>query len=226
MLPQDCSVLQTCISEYFTEANAADGNQAYAQYLSSAPSISDPTVFQQCGETRNYFGFDDTFLNDNAICEDVYQMRYSRSFDFLEDFFGDSGSSTAQTGSGDGTGELVPLVLTPIDRSKCNSLRFSDADFGQWSQYSQFISVFCLLCYSRVNNETCAQWTSLEEHKFCLVANRNHLRQFSRSHCCHEMPRRTYGYSPDYLFCRHEIDVVCLQNHFHCLEDGTCLAVE
>ena len=149
MLPQDCSVLQTCISEYFTEANATDGNQAYAQYLSSAPSISDPTVFQQCGETRNYFGFDDTFLNDNAICEDVYQMRYSRSFDFLEDFFGDSGSSTAQTGSGDGTGELVPLVLTPIDRSKCNSLRFADADFGQWSQYSQFpCSVCCVTAAS------------------------------------------------------------------------------
>ena len=83
----DCSELKTCISDLINEADNPD-TLAYKQYLESAPVITDPADFQQCGEVRNYFGFDEMFLNDYAVCEDVSQLRYSRSFEFLKDFFG------------------------------------------------------------------------------------------------------------------------------------------
>lgn len=85
--PVDCQDLQLCIEEYKTSAE--ENNQmSFLEYLESAPAIEDFTDPKQCGKTREYFGFDDSFSNDKQICEDILQLQYARDFSFLDDFFG------------------------------------------------------------------------------------------------------------------------------------------
>ena len=52
------------------------------------PSIDDPTDYDQCGRARAYFGFAENFINDDAVCEDVEQLKHVKDFDFLQELFG------------------------------------------------------------------------------------------------------------------------------------------
>jgi hypothetical protein len=66
----------------------AEENQlAFANYLASSPTIGDAMNRNQCGKSREYFGFDELFINDEQICEDIEQLKYIKDFDFLNDFF-------------------------------------------------------------------------------------------------------------------------------------------
>jgi hypothetical protein len=107
--PTNCADLQVCVQEHFEVANVTEGQEAFAWYLAKAPEIEDPTDFRQCGEARQYFGFDEYFIHDVQICADLGQLRFSKDFDFLNEFFGQ--------------GEAVPegggiLELVPPDRGK------------------------------------------------------------------------------------------------------------
>ena len=90
----DCSTLKDCVADNIIEAQNMD-LFAYEQYLNASSSISD------CGKLRNYFGFDEFFINEEAICEDVDQLKYSKDFDFLNEFFGQG--SDGGSGGGDPT---------------------------------------------------------------------------------------------------------------------------
>ena len=92
--PSDCSVLKTCI-DTFVQQHAAQ--PLFVEYLKSAPKIMDSSKYDQCGRTRNFFGFDEDFIHDQAICDDVEQLRFSKDFLFLEQFFG--GAPAGQNGT-------------------------------------------------------------------------------------------------------------------------------
>jgi hypothetical protein len=105
-----CKDLKDCIEEKIKTANATD-NFAFKEYLIQAPNITDPTDVHQCGRVRGYFGFDELFINDQQVCEDIEQLKDSRDFEFLNEFF-KQGSEKAKGP------EVVPgLALTPPDRS-------------------------------------------------------------------------------------------------------------
>ena len=86
---QDCSTLKTCIEQEIAWAET-DSHPAYGRYLSTAPNITDPTDFELCGETREYFGFSALYVNDFEVCEAIEQLRYSRDFEMLDGFFGET----------------------------------------------------------------------------------------------------------------------------------------
>mmetsp|Transcript_84099 Transcript_84099/g.126082 ORF Transcript_84099/g.126082 Transcript_84099/m.126082 type:complete len:1454 (+) Transcript_84099:272-4633(+) len=131
--PTDCSILQTCIANFLMTAQSESRLQAFAMYLSAAPRITDPTNSDQCGETREYFGFDPDFINDVQICDDIEQLRFSRDFTFLEEFLGEGEGSMTPPGDSPGLPEppgvpvdgepedVPPLELTPPDRSATES---------------------------------------------------------------------------------------------------------
>jgi hypothetical protein len=125
--PVDCTVLKTCI---INEVDWARTNErpAYEQYLIGAPFIEDPTDEIQCGKGRNYYGFDEYFINDHQICEDIKQLRDTRDFAFMDEFYA-QGSDTSSSSSGL-PGEVdvptvPPLVLSEPDRSKLLCCLFS-----------------------------------------------------------------------------------------------------
>jgi hypothetical protein len=72
------------------------------------------------GRTREYFGFDANFVNDDQICGDLEQFQLVRDFSFLDEFF-DQGSENPGGGGGDGElpgGGIPPLQLTEPDEGE------------------------------------------------------------------------------------------------------------
>jgi hypothetical protein len=87
--PVNCGELKTCTDQLYADA-LSEGKKGLAAYLRLMPNITDTGSQAQCGQAREYFGFDEFFINDVQICEDVYQLRYSRDFGWISEFFGDS----------------------------------------------------------------------------------------------------------------------------------------
>ena len=116
----DCSELTTCVDNLKADA-VAENLPAFLAYLDDAPNVTDATSQEQCGRLRNYFGFDEFFINDDGICGDIEQLKLSSNFDFLEEFF-NQGSDSSSGGDGCGTGgpaqTVEPFVLEAVDESK------------------------------------------------------------------------------------------------------------
>ena len=108
----DCGALQDCTSEMKEEARR-EGLDAFKTYLDNSPNITDVHDYEACGRARNYFGFDATFTYDQAICEDVSQLRYTKNFEFLQEFF-NQGSEDGELDDEPKTVEKFELV--PINR--------------------------------------------------------------------------------------------------------------
>jgi hypothetical protein len=87
--------------EVYQLAAKDQGLIGYAQYLDNYPNITSPTNAKQCGNAREYFGFDAHFLNDDQVCEDIYQLRFTDDFDFLNEFFNQGSSGNTNLCSGD-----------------------------------------------------------------------------------------------------------------------------
>ena len=135
----NCGVLQGCLADLVEEARS-EKRFAFEQHLLSAPKIEDPENREQCQMTRMYFGFDENFINDRQICEDVEQLRFAKDFEFLNEFF-NQGSDVA---AGGGSGDVPALNLIPPDRSKQNACyidaqplcmpRISQAEFAIYNR--------------------------------------------------------------------------------------------
>jgi len=96
----DCTTLQSCIEDM--KARSLDNNQkALHAYLEGAPSITDASSTSQCGKAREYFGYDEYFINDDQICADAWQLRYSKDFSWMEDFFGGADEDADENENGD-----------------------------------------------------------------------------------------------------------------------------
>jgi hypothetical protein len=59
-----------------------------AVYLRDAPEIKNATDPNQCSLTREYFGVHPLMVNDRQVCDDMEQLRFSRDFSFLDEFYG------------------------------------------------------------------------------------------------------------------------------------------
>ena len=72
-----------------------------------------------CRSAREYFGFEEDFIDDEQICDDVDQLRFSRDFDFINEFYGGSGGGDDDDGAGTCGPESFDLVacLSPPDTS-------------------------------------------------------------------------------------------------------------
>lgn len=53
-------------------------------YLNDAPEIEDVKDNQQCGDLREYFGYERTFPIDRKICDEVKEYRNTRDLHFLD----------------------------------------------------------------------------------------------------------------------------------------------
>lgn len=123
--PTDCSALQTCIEEFKIRA-AEKNSTAFLEYLQIAPNVTDFNDPNQCGETREYFGFATTFVNDRQICADIDQLSGSRDFEFLNEFFAQGEDAAAELPKEPETPDLeappVPaLELDPPSRIQSRS---------------------------------------------------------------------------------------------------------
>ena len=113
--------MKKCVND---QKSAAKGSHpSFFEYLDSAPKLEDPTDSKQCGKTREYFGFEETFVNDLQICEDIEQLKFERDFTFLDDFFN---QGAALSDGDDAAPPAVPaLELTEPDHCKIVSLFLS-----------------------------------------------------------------------------------------------------
>ncbi|CAB9521743.1 expressed unknown protein [Seminavis robusta] len=99
---RDCTALKTCIDDEISWAES-NSRSAYKGYLSDAPNITDTGDSDQCGEVREYFGYDSDYPDDDEICDDVQYLRYNKQFDNIDATFG---SSSSQSGVDDGGSQL------------------------------------------------------------------------------------------------------------------------
>jgi hypothetical protein len=104
----DCTDLQVCVDDY-----RGSENRAFAGYVNTSPNITDVTDPFECGRAREYFGFQDNFINDLQICEDIGQLALTKDFEILNEFF-NQGSSGPPGESPNGDG---PVLLSPIMRT-------------------------------------------------------------------------------------------------------------
>ena len=101
-------MLVDCINDYISEEESkspASQNIGYLQYLNDAPKLTNPedvTNAKQCGNLKEYLGYDRDLLDNEYICENVYQLRYTDDFDFLNEFFdqGSGGNGPGLCGGG------------------------------------------------------------------------------------------------------------------------------
>ena len=63
-------------------------------------------------QVREYLGFDDTFVNDRQICEDLVQLRHSRDFSFIDEFYGQGKPDTPEVP------ELPIVEIAPIETAE------------------------------------------------------------------------------------------------------------
>ncbi|CAB9496637.1 expressed unknown protein [Seminavis robusta] len=77
--PTDCSTLTSCVSDEIAWAKK-NGRKTYKGYLEAAPKLNDNTDVKQCGDLKEYFGFESTYPDQIEICEDVFFLRYSNDF--------------------------------------------------------------------------------------------------------------------------------------------------
>ncbi|CAB9525265.1 TECPR [Seminavis robusta] len=108
--PSDCGVLMTCIQN---EINDASSSVAYKEYLRLAPNVAITTDSIQCGRARQYFGYDARFLNDQAICDDIHELRLSKDFSFMDEFLGGQADGGG-TAPGNTTGDYTELNIAPL----------------------------------------------------------------------------------------------------------------
>jgi hypothetical protein len=122
------TVLKECVKADYDEVVVGETQPAFANYLSSMPRgaylscpdddescLSDSKELNVtdsfgCGRAREYFGFDSDFINDKQICRDIKQFQSTRDFEFLEEFFDQSGARKPE-GPGLNQPLVPPLIL-------------------------------------------------------------------------------------------------------------------
>ena len=81
--------------------------------------------------TRQYLGYHKNFLNDAAICEEVYELRFSKDFAYLDEFFGSGDGG----GDGDDPGSVYEEVevesLEEIEDIEVEGLEFEQLEVAE-----------------------------------------------------------------------------------------------
>ena len=106
----DCSDLRDCLADLKSQPQP----EGFLAYLNKAPAIDDTSSHEQCGRVRNYFGFDEMFVHDIAVCEDVEQLKYTKDFTFMDEFFNQGDANTYKNGKSPTT-RSPPQTVDPFD---------------------------------------------------------------------------------------------------------------
>jgi hypothetical protein len=106
----DCTDLMNCVDGFRLHEN-----KAFALYVNASPIISNPTDPFECGRAREYFGFQDNFINDQQICDDIGQLALTRDFTILNEFFD-------QDGDGSGGGGVSPISGPKLESPQLSTL--------------------------------------------------------------------------------------------------------
>jgi hypothetical protein len=114
-------VLLDCINVQKAWAES-ENRPAFAVYLGDAPEIEDPTDPNQCSRTREYFGFHPLMVNDRQVCNDMEQLRFSRDFSFLDEFYG-MGDQNSQ--------EVLDVDLSKLDTPELALIEVKVADLEE-----------------------------------------------------------------------------------------------
>ena len=64
---------------------------------------------------RQYFGYDESFLNDQAICDEIDELRFSKDFTFLDEFFSSEGGASGGSDPGEYAGDYEEVEVEDID---------------------------------------------------------------------------------------------------------------
>ncbi|CAB9517836.1 expressed unknown protein [Seminavis robusta] len=143
----DCSDLQSCVQTEYDTA-VADKKGGYAEYLKGG-LVGTATDPDDCGSSREYFGYDALYTHDLEICDQVQQLHNTQNFAFLEEFF-DQGS---EVGRGEEFAVDWEALSTP-DRVRSGSYAVIDGEAWQAANFyiSQIFApidttVECVMAY-------------------------------------------------------------------------------
>lgn len=85
--PRDCTDLLTCVDGLKGEVNPengnADANLALFDFLNTAPEVLSASSSYECGQLREYFGFDSDYPIDEDICADIDLLKDSDEYGFI-----------------------------------------------------------------------------------------------------------------------------------------------
>jgi hypothetical protein len=116
--PRDCSDLVSCTQSRSFENNTLDNTttvpSAFELYIMASPEIKNPQNANQCGNLREYLGFDFDYPDDRVICEEVERLSCSQDFSDLD---GLSGLFTAD--NEDEIGSIKIADARETTQSKC-----------------------------------------------------------------------------------------------------------
>lgn len=90
--PRSCSALLECIANMKEDASTDETRRAFFAYLNDAPVVKDTHNLAECGNLREYFGYDKDFPDDNRICSDVESLQCRNDFLNLDNLGENTGS--------------------------------------------------------------------------------------------------------------------------------------
>ena len=110
--PRPCDTLKSCIEDLRTEAKKYTTKKAYFQYLSDAPKITDVRGrnVEECRNTREYFGFDPDFSDDDYICDEIEAIQCLEKFTNL-DGMAEGVPREEREGGGGGEGKRMEVLV-------------------------------------------------------------------------------------------------------------------
>ena len=82
--PRDCMILQECVDYHLSFANST-GLFAFQEYLNQAPTVADTNSTKECGDLREYLGYDPDFPDDDHICYEFDHIKCRSDFTSLDD---------------------------------------------------------------------------------------------------------------------------------------------
>ncbi|CAB9504115.1 expressed unknown protein [Seminavis robusta] len=123
----DCSVLKDCVDQ---EIERAEDNTmiAYKVYLEPGV-VENPNDFESCGRSREYFGYDPLYKNDDDVCENIKQLHNTKDFGFLDEFYAQGSPAVEPGGMGGGGYESNY-------QSNANDYTHSNIVTTQWEELS------------------------------------------------------------------------------------------
>ena len=102
----------------------SENRPAFAVYLGDAPEIKDATNPNQCSGARQYFGVHPLMVNDRQVCDDMEQLRFTRDFSFLDEFYGMGENSPDDV-------DLSKLVTPELALIEIEVADLEDIEFGE-----------------------------------------------------------------------------------------------
>ncbi|CAB9520122.1 expressed unknown protein [Seminavis robusta] len=121
----DCSVLKDCVDQEITGAENAN-KTSYKVYLEPG-IVENENDFESCGRSREYFGYDPLYKNDDDVCENIKQLHNTKDFGFLDEFY-------SQGTPADLPGNMGGGGYNSNYQSNANDYTHSNINVAEWDE--------------------------------------------------------------------------------------------